>query len=309
MADAVLDYEGAGASPQGRIGDQWIGHHGTAGDTGMSTKIMVFPRPEVAFKPGTDGTEEMTHVSLVNPSHLDVTFKFLTNADSRGLTMHVSPPKGVIPAEGSLDILFLLKGAPLTRNLDDLRVVLETWFEDARHPGVKSMPSKMRLSCLRSQASLDARTRSNKYKEIPGSQKANKRSGHRTNKKVGINDLNRSYIQYPSESVSTRPFHVTGPYPMDENARYSCDRSYPNCDTRTDSSGGRQGQMLFYHASNKELANTGKPTFFIDTIPFAGKLCSSELAHQRFQLIPYLVSLLVWGGLGIFIGRGYLCDC
>ncbi len=311
-------------------------------------KVITFPKSEVVFEasPYEDGDEE-TQLALINPSTTyEMTYKFLTNAESRGMALRVSPPKGVIEPEGSREVLLTLREADPADDLSRLKLVVETWRADA--PGDKA---RRRIPCFR--GSEPSRVPSGAASPPPpplvgGDALPMPQAGptvdaepcwpHRGGR-VLLEDFPRCQ-QHRRERASV-PRALPADAPPAQPA--ACVQRVPRCPPPSPPPPRQGVQFLprppprnrrgkgaeYFHVSPPPLPPVGvpassgylpgageKPTYFIDALPITRDAVATAAVPRRddswfdrADVLPYVGSMLVWVGVGIFFGRGYFCQC
>ncbi len=305
------------------------------------SKVLTFPKSELMFNLSPhDGAEEISRIVLINPGSKNVAYKFLTNAESQGMRVNVSPPKGVIGAEENEEVSFTLRGAPPEEDLSALKVVVETWNEGKRRGG----KSRMRIPCFRflSKAQRESRTSLVQQPQpptaMPQENLAPKEPPEVDAKTAAIpnyppplqHNLPLNYIPFASSSsqspLSSPTSGSRGMPSSSQRLLESGDSSRDNLQSSRlysplSTVGMRQNpledmprdlpprSLEVRRMPESPVSSTVKPTFFIDTVPFTGEVNSSDHWLDNVDLLPYLGSMLVWVGVGVFVGKGYFCPC
>ena len=247
-------------------------------------KVILYPRSLLEFQANHDGTEK-AYFAVINPHPKEVAFKFKTNAESRGVRISVQPSFGVIGPERSQEVAVSLPGAALLHDdeLGELKFVIEAWFPSSF--GEPDNPFKLKLPLRR------------------------KENSHSTSLPSGTNYA----VPTPEAAVSSSI--------VDENSamwkqHMPMPEHFPSSAEATATSGKLPpcvGTPQCFTVWKDDPKPKSPPSaYFIDTLPLAdpGKdedWCSSSL--RNFDLLPYLVSMMVWIGFGVTIGKGFLCVC
>lgn len=237
--------------------------------------VLVYPRAELRFEPADDvGWESSCRIALVNPSGSPVTYKLKSNAEKVGLRLMAHPPTGIVDPGGSREVLVALLGGaagspPRRGSLADLKVILET--APRWGPGARRLlPTRTRLPCLPGWAAA-AENDSVTYGE-----------GLQTRTRPPCRPEARCYAPPPRLPLPSPP-----PPPFPPPAV---------------SFGGPPPPPLPVRVL--EAADGDVPD--VPHVPDAA-VGGGEEAESK--VIPYLVSLLVWVGLGVSLGQGLFCNC
>ncbi len=262
------------------------------------------------------GDEETAQVALINPGTAEIAYKFLTNAESRGLRLHVSPPRGSIAPEGNREVIFSLKDAT-EDDLAGLKVVVEAWRVDGMDDG-----TKMRIPCSR---------KCTPFRPMPTPVQ---NVGYSQNRQHYPPDCNEDQF-HPSQPIvrphdgsqpgrwhsqSQQPLH-SGDNLLSKMAQYNARPPPPPPPLpQSPPQPPHQAQQppLPYRGAptagrlfGNDVKN--KPNMFMEAMPFAGGAVDGHPNPDpgwlgNVDVLPYVGSMMVWVGLGVVIGKTYLCS-